>query len=408
MRETLELKREALYEEVWSEPMSALARKYSLSDVGLTKICRKLKIPVPGRGYWQKKKMDKTPLPPLKFGDADSYTLHREKKDILPIDEAHDVEARSLISLEESPQNKIQVHPRLTFPHPLIEKTLNALNATNPDKYGRVSPHTDKCFSVSITRNSVNRAMRILDALVKRFVERGFPVSFRNDQYNTYRGRDLTYVTVLKQKIEISLEEPAGKVERILTPQEKKDFEKHPWKYSDKYTYVPSGELVLKINNVHWGNIRRCWSDGKKAKLEDCLNDFVIGLIRASSVLRSRDLQREIEKRQREELERQYIEKERAIQEEKNRVSALLQEVKNWNKSRQIREYVDAVKEQAVRNNGIVTSDSALGKWLTWAAQQADCLDPLKKQPVSSFDGINKLSEGCPFYKAKLSIGILP
>lgn len=384
MYETLELKREALYEEVWSEPMSALARKYYLSDVGLAKICRKLKIPLPGRGYWQQEKMDKPPLPPLKFGDMDTYTLHREKKEILPVDEAHDAEARVLISLEESPQNKIQVRERLTSPHPLIEKTLHALNAAKPDQYGRVSPHSDKCFNVSISRNSINRAMRILDALVKRFVERGFPVSFRNDQYNTYRGRDLTYVTVLNQKIEILLEEPARKIERILTSQEKKDIEKNPWRSYEKYTYVPSGELVLKINNVYWGNIRHTWADGKKARLENCLNDFVIGLIRASSVLRSRDLQREIEKREWEELEQKRIEKERAIQEEKNKVSALLQDVKNWNKSKQIREYIDAVKEQASRDNGKVTPDSEFGKWLTWAALQADYLDPLEKQSITN------------------------
>ncbi|MDQ7788209.1 MAG: hypothetical protein RDU01_11460, partial [Thermodesulfovibrionales bacterium] len=140
----------------------------------------------------------------------------------------------------------------------------------------------------------------------------------------------------------------------------------------------------LKINNVYWGNIRHSWADGKKARLENCLNDFVIGLIRASSVLRSRDLQREIERREWEELERQRIEKERAIQEEKERVSALLQDVKNWNKSKQIREYIDAVKEQASRDNGKVTPDSELGKWFTWAAQQADYLDPLKKQSTTS------------------------
>jgi len=160
--------------------------------------------------------------------------------------------------------------------------------------------------------------------------------------------------------------------------QEKKGLEKNPWRSYEKYVYIPSGELVLKINNVHWGNIRHSWADGKKARLENCLNDFVIGLIRASSVLRSRDLQREIEKQEREEIERQRIEKERAIQEEKNRVSALLQDVINWHKSKEIREYIEAVKEQASRDNGKVTPDSELGKWLIWAAQRADHLDPLR------------------------------
>jgi hypothetical protein len=44
--------REALYEEVWSDPATIVAPRYGLSDVGLLKICKKLHIPVPGRGYW--------------------------------------------------------------------------------------------------------------------------------------------------------------------------------------------------------------------------------------------------------------------------------------------------------------------------------------------------------------------
>ena len=43
--------RSKLYEEVWSQPMTRLAAKYSLSDNGLRKICVSLAIPVPPRGY---------------------------------------------------------------------------------------------------------------------------------------------------------------------------------------------------------------------------------------------------------------------------------------------------------------------------------------------------------------------
>lgn len=64
--ETIFLKREELYKLVWSEPVSKLARGYGLSDRGLGKICKRLEIPVPGRGYWQmKKKGLKIPVPPL-------------------------------------------------------------------------------------------------------------------------------------------------------------------------------------------------------------------------------------------------------------------------------------------------------------------------------------------------------
>src|SRR5690349_19734784 len=48
----LTLSREDLYELVWSKPMRDLAADFGISDVGLAKRCRRLGIPVPGRGYW--------------------------------------------------------------------------------------------------------------------------------------------------------------------------------------------------------------------------------------------------------------------------------------------------------------------------------------------------------------------
>ena len=44
------LKREDLYQEVWSTPMAQLAKKYNMSDTGLAKICKRMEIPRPGRG----------------------------------------------------------------------------------------------------------------------------------------------------------------------------------------------------------------------------------------------------------------------------------------------------------------------------------------------------------------------
>ena len=62
--------RDELYGEVWSTPMKTLAAKYGISDVGLAKVCRKLMIPLPGRGHWAKKEagqnVKQLPLPPFK------------------------------------------------------------------------------------------------------------------------------------------------------------------------------------------------------------------------------------------------------------------------------------------------------------------------------------------------------
>ena len=40
--------REKLYQEVWSEPMTAVAKRYGVSDVALKKACRKLNVSNPG------------------------------------------------------------------------------------------------------------------------------------------------------------------------------------------------------------------------------------------------------------------------------------------------------------------------------------------------------------------------
>lgn len=59
-----------LYNEVWNQPLVKLAKKYGISDVRIGKVCRKLKIPHPGRGYWAKRAVGQTleqvPLPEFK------------------------------------------------------------------------------------------------------------------------------------------------------------------------------------------------------------------------------------------------------------------------------------------------------------------------------------------------------
>jgi hypothetical protein len=47
--------REELYEKVWKVPIRILAREYGVSDVALAKTCKRLHVPMPGRGYWAKK-----------------------------------------------------------------------------------------------------------------------------------------------------------------------------------------------------------------------------------------------------------------------------------------------------------------------------------------------------------------
>jgi len=71
-RETKVYKRHELYDQVWAKPVREVAKEHGISDVALAKICRKLEIPRPGRGYWARKaagkSVKKDPLPPASPG----------------------------------------------------------------------------------------------------------------------------------------------------------------------------------------------------------------------------------------------------------------------------------------------------------------------------------------------------
>jgi hypothetical protein len=54
--------RQNIYDEIWSEPIQHVAKRYGMSDVGFAKICKKLNIPRPRLGYWAKKAAGK-PIP---------------------------------------------------------------------------------------------------------------------------------------------------------------------------------------------------------------------------------------------------------------------------------------------------------------------------------------------------------
>jgi hypothetical protein len=67
--------REELYEKVWATTMQKLAKEYGVSGVALGKTCRKLQIPVPGKGYWNKRAANqpvqpRPSLPTIQASDA--------------------------------------------------------------------------------------------------------------------------------------------------------------------------------------------------------------------------------------------------------------------------------------------------------------------------------------------------
>jgi hypothetical protein len=70
--------RQALYDLIWSEPLSGVAAKLGISGNGLAKICDRVAVPYPKRGHWNgtvARAQERTPLPPAPLAVGDSVII---------------------------------------------------------------------------------------------------------------------------------------------------------------------------------------------------------------------------------------------------------------------------------------------------------------------------------------------
>src|ERR1700741_4190034 len=58
------LSREELFALVWEKPTREIGKELGVSDVAVAKLCRRLQVPKPPRGYWARVQAGKTPRRP--------------------------------------------------------------------------------------------------------------------------------------------------------------------------------------------------------------------------------------------------------------------------------------------------------------------------------------------------------
>lgn len=378
--------REQLYEAVWTKPMRHLAPSYGLSDVGLAKICRKLQIPTPPVGYWQKlefgHRVEQPPLPELEGDQPTSISLTKTTAE--PDRPLSEVEV--LIQVERQSEHQIVVPTTLDSLHPLVEKTDRSLRAAKADAKGLVTPRAKGCLAVTVGPQSIDRASLILDALAKALESRGFPVTAADEKSG------LTHVEILTETIGFRLEEALDKKERELSAAEKRRREQYAWLSSRRpeYDYFPSGKLALVIGESSGGTgSRRRWGDGKTQSLETLLNRFVAGLIQAADDKKAARLRHEEWERKRQEERQQRHKAEVQRREAEARAKEFEANVAAWYRAHELNQYVEAVRAEAIRRHGSVDEHSEVGQWLAWAERCVASMNPLhesKPLPCYSVD----------------------
>jgi hypothetical protein len=203
-RDGIKLTREELYARIWSKPATELAREFGISDVALAKICRKMNVPKPGRGYWRRLEVGERPqLTPLPKSQDRLPTLVVVKPYHNPsafTSMAQEVSAR--IQAESDPANRITVADSLRNAHPLIKMTRDELERRKRNRVEGVwSPPERACLDIRVSSKIMRRALLLMDALLKALETRGYSIEVGT------ADRELTTILAGQEKVRVHLDD---------------------------------------------------------------------------------------------------------------------------------------------------------------------------------------------------------
>ena len=266
MSESATFTREQLYELVWQKPIARLAEEYSISNVGLAKICMRSGIPTPPRGYWALLEAGRAPPRPRLPTAKDAPTIRLVVRGPGAIEGGDQLLAR--LTEEKTPENRITVPDRLHSPCEFVQAARTALQAAKGNSIGIVKAPPD-CLAIHVSRDQLPRALRVADALLKAFAERGWNVAISREQ---------TFVRVDDMPIGLRIEEGTETDERPVKPDLNGSYSFH---YERRDVVKrPSGQLSISIqeeSKLRGYSQRRNWNESDKRSIEECLADWRIG-----------------------------------------------------------------------------------------------------------------------------------
>ena len=368
--------RDSLYEEVWITPMAKLAKTHGISDVGLAKVCRKLLIPLPGRGYWAKRDaghpVQKLPLPPL--NEPIRLFKPAPKREEPKIEDYITAEEQSRIA-QTSEIDAEFVLKRGSLSHPLIVQTREVLGRSNHNAHDLLSTN-EPCLGLSVSRGVLPRALRLAAALITALEKEGFKISVKNG------WKEKTVASLHNQEIGFTIVEAIDRIP-LASPTKGSVLQRVLTYAGTPHERRPSGHLGLRVWKP-WN--AKSWKDSKRRTLEDLLPEIVATFLRIALMGKA-----EAERRVAEAAAQQRAAEERArqaelIRQEENRVKALHRAAANLGRAERIRHLVAAAQKAASAEGHPTEPGTDFGDWLAWALNEADRIDPLKESPASILD----------------------
>lgn len=359
--------RSKLYEKVWTTPMRTLAKEFGLSDVGLSKLCRRHDIPVPGLGHWARVRFGKdtkrTPLPPRKDEEeaivvaATEYRACEPPKDATP-----------------KPKLMIEVAEDREIRHPLAIRTRRLFRAATKDQRGILCPKEGTVPHLFVTATALPRALRILDGLLFAIEGQGYILKWPEKE------KEKLTINVDSEAIHFAIFESIQQKDHVPTKEELARQKQWSWD-RPKWDFVATGKLSISLEELPYGlkTLRKSWSDGKYQRLEDCLGPFIQNLPRAALAIR---LDREESERQRQQWAEEAKQRKEANrrQAEYTRKAKLVIRLSNeLDQSKQVLQFAAVLRSATNTQDLNDDKRNELSEMAEWSENYASALNPLSR-----------------------------
>lgn len=368
--------RTQLYNEIWKNPITEVAKKYHVSDKAIHKVCKSLGIPTPPAGYWSKirsgSKVKKTPLPK---GNYPTEKRGMRNRQWITPEKGSSIEERLNFLNEEDLSTILSIADQIEFPeedekfHSSVIKQRKIIAnwqkayAKNLNKgLGKYNLDTPPMNADNFSEEGVARRNRILDALIKALEPLGCQLLV-----------DQPCFIIDGENVSFSFSEAKDKIPHVLTSRENMELlkyeeeKKHSSWLSEprirKYDYPFNGKLSFKLAN------NKFFRDCKSYQLEDKLGEMVLELYEASDFVKQQRLEREEAERKKEEERRLREEQKERYNEEVDRTNFLLNEAADFEKAVRIRNLIVAAEKSG-------NQEKYSAEWIAWAEKKADWLDP--------------------------------
>lgn len=391
MYKTISFSRQELFDRVWAAPMLQIAKDIGISDVALGKACRRARIPVPGRGYWAKP-VNSRSKPELPSNSNPYYEV--VQFNVL------DPRFRVPTVKSDVATELVPVPDRLVDPHPLVARTLKLASRADSVN-GRLMLDFKQALHISVSGIVLDRALRILDALIKASERSGFSWRVTNEGRTVVTLQDVQMKVVLKERLSRrEVPRPTAQIGRSRRGWEH-EFSPMAW---PRHEWVSTNQLSFQIDEYVEGVMRRNWNDTNKAALDDRLHEIVAGLPVVISGIAAHRKSVEDWRRAYKLEEELRLEQVRESERLRRLRASLVRSMSNWERAGRIRKFCDAVELKAATLLG--DQYHSISCWLNWARDQADALDPLEASIdrlismdvdlPSSFDGRSSYDRPSP------------